>query len=73
MASASSWGIAVDATDAYWTGGGKVWRCALKGCGGVPTVVASGYSSNLYAMIAVDQSAIYWTEYVDGLIVKLPK
>jgi hypothetical protein len=57
----SAAGIAVDATGVYWTNsGGTVMSCAIGGCGGAPTQLASGESSP-YG-IAVDAAWVYWTD-----------
>ena len=52
--------IVVDGTNAYWTAttGGPV-RCALGGCGGAPTAIATNQFSPW--AIAVDSSNVYWT------------
>jgi hypothetical protein len=57
-------GIAVDSTNVYWTtygyGVAAVMKCAVGGCGGGPTIVASGLA--LPTWIAVDSANIYWTD-----------
>jgi hypothetical protein len=60
--------LAVDATNVYWTnavtysgttqGLGSVVKCAIGGCGGTPTVLASGQSSP--TTLAVTDGNAYW-------------
>jgi hypothetical protein len=67
-------GMAVDATDVYFTdwgttdvdagmqeGAGRVAKCAIAGCNSRPTPMA-GYV-NLPQQIAVDDAAVYWTDF----------
>jgi hypothetical protein len=57
-------GLAVDDAYVYWSdlgtghGDGTIQKCAIAGCGGTPTTVASAQASPF--RIAVDASAIYW-------------
>jgi hypothetical protein len=62
--------VAVDATSVYWMTSatapanldGAIWRCAIGGCGGSPTIVASGIATgNSGAGLAVDGTNVYWT------------
>jgi hypothetical protein len=57
-------GLAVDATDVYWTEGddpanGSLKKCAVGGCGQAPTTVVPGGVSN--SGLVVDATTIYWT------------
>jgi hypothetical protein len=53
--------ITVDEAAAYWTtyDDGAVMSCAIGGCGGDPTTLAST-QPGLYG-VAVDSSGVYWT------------
>jgi hypothetical protein len=64
--------IAIDSSTVYWTDGvlGRILSCAISGCGGTPTVRASGQSA---PGIAVDATAIYWTDTAGGTITRLAK
>ena len=69
VASPSPPGIAQDGAYVYWTGiddnVGRVMKCAVGGCGGVPTVLAAGLGNT--TAIAVDQTSVYWIEYPSGI------
>lgn len=59
--------IVTDATNVYWsnegtgTYAGDILACAKTGCGGIPTVLASGQGNPID--VAVDASNVYWTTY----------
>jgi len=58
-------GIATDGVSVYWRDGpGDIYRCAVGGCGGNPTLVASATMTNAEfdQPIAVDGSHVYWTQ-----------
>jgi hypothetical protein len=48
--------LVADGNNVYWTAGGTLWRCAVAGCGGNPTAMAT----STYGPIAQDASAIYF-------------
>ncbi len=50
--------VADEAYVYYTTHGGDVYRCAVGGCGGTPTLVAQGQQGA--SQITVDASALYW-------------
>ena len=62
-------GIAVDATNVYWTDVSRVMKVAI--AGGTPVVVASG--QRRATDVAVDATDIYWTDTDAGAIVKIAK
>jgi hypothetical protein len=76
-------GIAVDATTVYWTvtngqafpGYPSIAKCAIGGCGGVPTAIATGQTGPF--AIAVDAANVYFTNIGnstnDGSVMKLQK
>jgi hypothetical protein len=58
-------GIATDGVSVYWRDGpGDIYRCAVGGCGGNPTLVANATmnSGDFDQPIAVDGSRVYWTQ-----------
>ncbi|SRR5579883_300551 len=62
-------GISIDASNAYWVNygsaaapDGAVMRCALAGCGGSPTPVASGRTAPW--SITLSNGDLFWTEGV---------
>ena len=66
-------GIASDGTNVYWADSGGVVKCAVGGCGGVPTVVAASAGP----AVAVDATHLAFTELAerqtDGRIVVIAK
>jgi hypothetical protein len=75
--------IATDGIDVYWTEGGTfpievpydrpggVFKCAVNGCGGNPTTVAS--DQGVPMGIAVDATSVYWTQFSGGRITRWVK
>jgi hypothetical protein len=61
-----------DASSIYFTGGnsGDVYQCAIAGCGGTPTIMATGQGSA--RAIVNDSSAVYWVNDA-GQLVKVAK
>ena len=59
--------IAVDATNVYFTDGPSVMKCAIGGCGGNPTTLAT---DQLPGAIAADATNVYWTDRNDGTVMK---
>jgi hypothetical protein len=58
--------VAVDGTNVYFTstaGFGSVMKCAIGGCGGSPTTIASGFVGVGLMGIAVDGTNVYWTVF----------
>jgi hypothetical protein len=67
----------VDRTSVYWTDTGLITSATVSGtvmkiplAGGTPTTLASGQDQP-YG-IAVDTSAVYWTNRRDGRVMKVP-
>jgi hypothetical protein len=55
-------GIASDGTDVYWADSVGVVKCAIGGCGGVPTVVAASAGP----AVAVDATHLAFTDLSDS-------
>ena len=66
LVSSGTGAIAVDSTNVYWTspGSGKVLKCAIAGCGGNPTTLATGQTNA--GSIAVDSTSVYWVISMQG-------
>lgn len=75
MLTSGSWtfGLDVDATDVYFTtqNGGTISKCAIGGCNQTPTTLVVGQSSPYF--LAVDATAVYWTNYGSNSVMKLAK
>jgi len=76
VAAGASYGFALaltaDATNIYFTSGssGNVYRCAIAGCAGAPTTIATGQGSA--RAIVTDSVAVYWVNDA-GQVVKVAK
>jgi hypothetical protein len=57
--------LAVDSVNVYWVSGlGTVGKCASAGCGGTPTILASGLADP--CLIAIDAANVYWVNFGTG-------
>ncbi len=56
-------GIAVDGADVYWRED-NVYKCAIGGCNGTPTLVATASIDQFSwdAALALDSTRVYWTQ-----------
>jgi hypothetical protein len=69
---ATSGAMTLGSAYVYWVdGSGIVQECALAGCGGNPTPLASGQSA-VYG-ITSDALAVYWTSFSSGRVMKVAK
>ena len=62
-------GIAVDATNAYWTdyaASGSVMECSIVGCSNNPKALAT--NQNNPWSVAVDSTTVYWSEQGGGRV-----
>jgi DNA-binding beta-propeller fold protein YncE len=66
-------GVAVDATNLYWTNGGNgtVMECAKADCAGTLVTLASGQSEP--SGLAVDATNLYWTNGGNGTVMECAK
>lgn len=62
-------GLAVDATSVYWATASNVVKVLLDG--GSQTAIASGLTG-YPSLISVDATSAYWTNYMDGTVMKAP-
>ena len=53
--------LAVDAANLYWAGGGSVFKCAVGGCGTLPTPIASYLPQGAIGQLVTDGANVYWT------------
>jgi hypothetical protein len=68
-------GIAVDGQNVYWgtqasSATGAIWSCAIGGCSGKPTKVAT---ADTPFGVAVDTTSVYWAEYYLETVNRAPK
>jgi streptogramin lyase len=64
-------GLAIDATNIYWTNTntvGRVSTCPLAGCNGAPTVLATGQAAP-NAVIAIGED-VFWTNYSGSTLMR---
>lgn len=64
-------GVALDATNAYWTYNEEVGTCALAGCSDQPTWLANRTGKSP-ALVTVDDTNVYWTE-TTGAVMRVAK
>lgn len=57
--------VAVDSSNVYWTAATGPVRCAVGGCGGSPTPIATGQFGPW--AIAVDSANVYWSDIAGTL------
>jgi hypothetical protein len=61
-------GITVDSSTIYWvTGDGEVLRCAIGGCAGSPTAMATGQEFAIGPVIGVTNTRVVWTNVGIGV------
>ncbi len=69
-------GVASDGTNVYFGTAtysavtGAIWSCPVAGCGGNPTKLTA---ADVPFGLAVDSSYVYWADYDDSTVHKLPK
>jgi hypothetical protein len=62
--------IALDGTDLYFVSNGNIDKCAKGGCSS-PTALTTGFAGA--NRIANDATAVYWTSFGSGAILKVAK
>jgi hypothetical protein len=60
--------LVTDGTHLFYSDGQRVYRVSVSG--GTPEVVSAGWSR--ITRLAVDDNSLYFTDYVTGVVVKLP-
>jgi hypothetical protein len=64
--------IALDGSNVYWGGDTMILECAISGCEGIPTTLASNQAG--IAALAVDSTSVYWgTSSLTYAVVKVAK
>jgi hypothetical protein len=67
-------GLAATSASVYWTsivGHGSAVTSVPVG-GGIPTTLATGASGTAFSAIAVDDASVYWADFFQGRLMKLP-
>jgi hypothetical protein len=68
--------LATTRTNLYWVSGNTISTCPMSNglgpCSGPPTALATTSVGSPVSQLAVDSTALYWSDSQEGLIVKVP-